>query len=87
MTLTVIMEDPTREEIDAVIDAMPFASEFDQFDKEEAIYWYAAEWHGGQGSNLYAVLSASEFRPSRMAKGPTDTAQIIYDELEKAFGV
>lgn len=85
--MTIIMDDPNRAEIDAAINEMPFASEFDQFDREEAIYWYAAEWHGGQGSNLYAVLSASEFKPSRMARGPSDTAQIIFDGLEKAFGV
>lgn len=33
------------------------------FDKEAAIYWFAADHHGGQSSELYEVLSTSEFSP------------------------
>lgn len=79
------MDDPTREEIDAVINAMPFASEFSDFDKEEAIHCFATGWHGGQWSNLYAILSESEYTPSRIGRGLSDMAQLIHDELENAF--
>lgn len=65
------MQDPTREELDAMLAAFPFISEADVFDKEEAIYWLASDWHGGQGSNLYSVLSASEFRPGPFQTGPS----------------
>jgi hypothetical protein len=38
-----------------------------RFDVEEAAYYLAAHWHGGQSSNLYSALSTSPFRP-----GPCD---------------
>lgn len=79
------MQDPDRSELVAVVDAMPFRSEFDQFDVEEAIYWFAADWHGGQWSNLYSVLSTSEFRPGPLANGPDETAAMIYEHLEEHF--
>jgi hypothetical protein len=41
-----------------------------RFDLESAIYWFAAHWHGGQWSNLYAVLSMSEYRPGYSTRGP-----------------
>lgn len=65
------MQDPTREELDAALAAFPFISEADDFDKEEAIYWLASDWHGGQSSNLYSVLSTSEFRPGPFQTGPS----------------
>lgn len=34
-----------------------------RFDIEEAAYWLAAHYHGGGGSNLYAALGESPFRP------------------------
>lgn len=80
-----MIPDPTREELVQAINNMPFASEFDEFDREEAIYWLASDWHGGQSSNLYSVLSTSEFRPGRSANGPEETAQMLYDELVAEF--
>ncbi len=79
--------DPTREELLAVIDAYPFRSECDDFDVEGAIYWFACHWHSGQWSNLYSVLSTSEFCPGPLCNGPEqDTCeQDLYDLLEQAF--
>lgn len=80
------MRDPDRQEIDAALAALPFASEFDEFDREEAIYWFASDWHSGQWSNLYAVLCASEFKPGRAGdRNLSDAAGIIYEELERIF--
>ena len=62
-----------------------------RFDIEEAAYWLAAHYHGGQASNLYAALSASEFRPGCASDLPEDledencervTATMLYLEGE-----
>ena len=82
------MQDPTRAEIDAAIAAYPFRDEVDAFDIEEAIYAFASDWHGGQASNLYSVLSTSPFRPGAMWSGcdAESAAQYIYDHLDDIFG-
>ena len=33
--------DPTIDEMREYLDGLPFANEFDEFDREEAIYWFA----------------------------------------------
>lgn len=55
------------------------------FDSEAAIYWYAADNHGGQGSDLYGVLSLSKFRPGPSHSGVADEgdmAEMMYDSLD-----
>jgi hypothetical protein len=55
------MTDPTIEELRAMlIERCPDA---DEFDREQAIYWFSADFHGGQWSELYAALCASPYRP------------------------
>lgn len=77
------MGDPTREElIDALHAQFP---DGEPFDYEEAIYWIANDWHGGQSSNLYAVLCQSRFKPSPIASGPEPMASIMYDYLQEFF--
>jgi hypothetical protein len=67
------MYDPTLDEMreylagagfyeSAVNGALPAGSELDP-DAEAALYWFAADYHGGQDSNLYAALCASPFKP------------------------
>jgi hypothetical protein len=34
-----------------------------RFDIEEAAYWIAADYHGGQWSSLYSALSTSPYSP------------------------
>lgn len=82
---TLKMGDPTRVEIDEALAAMPSASEFDEFDREAAIYWFAAEWHAGQWSNLYSVLSCSAYRPGCLEREARDGARIVQDYLEDRF--
>lgn len=79
------MKDPTRKELDDAINRIPFSSEFDTLDREEAIWWFANDWHIGQSSNLYSVLSTSEFKPAPSASGPELAAMIIYDMLCQEF--
>lgn len=81
------MTDPTYGElIDAVREQFPDA---DEADTEEAIYWFAADYHGGQWSNLYSVLCSAKFRPGHAAKHVTKgrtLAREIYSALADQFG-
>ena len=56
-----------------------------------AIYWFANDWHGGQGSNLYSALSTSKYRPSRSECGVSVAddydAWEIYHALQDATGL
>ena len=81
-------QDPTREEIDAALATFPYASECDDFDREEAIYTYASQWHGGQWSNLYSVLSMSPFNPGPMwsEPDPDGMSAMLVDHLVEQFG-
>lgn len=54
------------------------------FDKEEAIYWFASDWHGGQWSELYSVLSTSEFHPSVFDNHVGEMAREMYATLEES---
>ena len=60
---------------------------FDRFDICEAWWVYAAEWHEGKHSAIYAVfgqLARIGFKPSPMLDGYedlTENGQDIYDEL------
>ena len=64
-----------------------YGREADPFNIEEAIYWFASDYHGGQGSNLYSALSTSEYRPGRSSSGPEEgsMAEMIYSDLVSAF--
>lgn len=49
--------------------------ESDAFAVAESVYWFAAAWHGGQGSRLYWLLdilgeSPIRFRPGAASHGP-----------------
>jgi hypothetical protein len=86
-------DDPTREDMLAhlasVIDEHPHGvrEENQAWDIEEAIYWFASDWHGGQGTNLYEALCASLFTPSPMASyiASDSYAGLLYDELEMRY--
>ena len=73
--------DPTIEEMRACLD------KFDEFDREAAIFWFADRHHGGQSSNLYAALSACDYKPGRAEYGPEEgsEAQRAYWALEAAY--
>ncbi len=73
-----------REAIDQYLDEV--FPEADQWNREEAIYWFATEWHGGQSSPLYSVLSTSPFNPGPMSRGPeSELAEMIVVALAERF--
>lgn len=52
------------------------------FDVEEALYWHCADYHEGQWSERYSILSTSPFKPSPLSHGPdSEVAQLIYNAL------
>jgi hypothetical protein len=81
------MKDPTLEEMREYLGASPYASEMDEFDREEAIYWFANDWHGGQWSNLYSALSQSQYHPGPLTNGPEpgSMSSYLYGDLEHEF--
>ncbi len=81
------MLDPTHDEMMAVLEEYPYFNESDAFDWERAIYWFASDWHSGQLSNLYSVLSTSKYKPGALENciDPASEAHELYVELEEAF--
>lgn len=66
-----------------------FGGEIDIFDIEAAIYWFASDYHSGQWSDLYSILSCSEYRPGRMETSAChagEMVQMAYDVLKDNFG-
>ncbi len=78
-----MMQDPTAEEMREFLHSQ-FGDDLDQFDQEEAIYWFAYSWHAGQSSNLYSALSTSDYHPGPMTYGPEDT--LYLEALEAEYG-
>lgn len=57
---------------------------FDRFDIVQAHYWFCADYHDGQWSDLYARLChiSNYYKPGMMETGPsTDNAREIYQNL------
>jgi hypothetical protein len=80
--------DPTYDEMRDYL--LPMMGRYDAIDVdfEEAVYWFAHDYHGGQWSNLYSVLSTSKFKPGAYSTGLVDgsTALDLYTELCERFG-
>ena len=77
------MKDPTHAEMYAFLETQTCGDEDLRFDFEEAIYWFANDYHSGQWSNLYSALSTSIFSPGRCANAPSD--YFLYDSLAVEF--
>jgi hypothetical protein len=76
----------THEEMVAYLrEVMP---EAEDFDIEQAIYWYCADNHAGQWSDLYRVLCESEYTPGYFERGcdPDDMSGHCYDALVARAG-
>jgi len=59
----------------------------DDFDYGNAIYWFASEWHHGQGSNLYEAIEACGYRPGASENGvcPYGDAFTFHMALEAEY--
>jgi hypothetical protein len=82
------IQDPTKEELLSHL-KKSFGNEEDfEYSAEAAIYWFANHYHGGQTSNLYSVLSHSNFRPGPVRNEPEKGSleEMMYDELVYKFG-
>lgn len=87
-------KDPNRSEMLATIklaaEAMEIPFHNDQVLEqewcvEEAMYWFANRYHVGQNSNLYAFLSTTKYKPSKLSNGPESVEGMsVYEELIKA---
>ena len=53
----------------------------------EAAWWFASNFHSGQGSNLYRALTALDYRPGATRSGPRKgtLVEAIYDGLCQEF--
>ena len=79
------MSDPTAEEMREFLRSKYLAPSTHEFDIEEAIYWFASDYHGGQWTNLYKAIYASQYRPGPMTRGPEDVGKMMYEDLEEKF--
>ena len=77
------MKDPTYREMYDYLAGNACGEEDIRFDIEEAIYWFAYDFHGGQASNLYSALSTSDFHPGPYAFKPE--SPYLYDILVEEY--
>ena len=83
-------QDPTRDEMLEFLKTQSGGNNRGLEDEAEvAMYWFANDYHGGQNSNLYSVLSTSQFSPSSMSRGIESEgdgiAKYFYDSLVDQF--
>jgi hypothetical protein len=57
---------------------------FDRCDIAQGLYWYCNDYHGGQGSHLYRILSkvSGIYRPASWEDGPSGGGEMVYAALE-----
>ena len=82
------VRDPTREEMQEFL-ATQTCGEDCTDDIEVAMFWFAMYWHGGQGSNLYSVMSASPFSPGPVGRLESESGivQFMYYALEAEYKI
>lgn len=62
------------------------------FDLSAGLYWYCADYHSGQSSELYSIMSARlDYRPAPSERSPFDdepgeseAARYVYEQIEAA---
>lgn len=82
------IQDPDKEEMLSYLSRIYGNEEGFEYDAEEAMYWFANFNHGGQSSNLYSVLSTSDYSPGPISRGPEEGsgAEMMMQDLESEFG-
>lgn len=82
-------DDPTKDEMLNYLKSLPLYKDEDGFDDESqvAIYWFANHYHGGQNSNLYSVLSTSDYKPGPIGdlSKEGDLVNDLYNELVRKY--
>ena len=81
--------DPTLSEMQAFLLTQPYAAEADASDVAQAIYWFCADWHGGQWSNLYSALCCHGYTPGACEAGcePDGVSILMYEALEAEYAL
>jgi len=83
-------QDPTKEEMMHFLQQQfgRYGEEGFADSAEVAMYWFANHYHGGQWSNLYSVLSTSQFSPGPISRGPEPESMEadMYQSLEAEYG-
>jgi hypothetical protein len=76
---------------DYINEAWPDANEDEKgtlFDLAAGLYWYCSDWHGGQFSDEYSIMSAQlGYNPGMSECSAADageSAQYVYEMLEQA---
>jgi hypothetical protein len=79
--------DPTREEMLEFLKKTYGREEGFEDAAEVAMYWFANWNHGGQWSNLYSVLSTSQFNPGPISRGPEPGSmeEMMEKDLESEY--
>jgi hypothetical protein len=80
------IQDPDKEEMMQYLRSQ-FGNDIND-DAEVAMYYFASDFHGGQSSNLYSVLSTSEYKPgaSGDVESEGELVKMMYDSLVDEFG-
>jgi len=83
-----INDDPTKEDMLATLEEIFGLEDGFEEDAEIAMYWFANHNHGGQDSNLYSVLSTSEFKPGPNSSFESEgdgMVKMMYDTLTDKY--
>jgi hypothetical protein len=66
----------------SILDIMVPSEEY--FDAAQGLYWYCSDYHSGQWSEEYSILSTLGYKPASSECGPDpdSTAADIYAALE-----
>jgi hypothetical protein len=80
-------QDADPETVKGIIDSLWETEDDDckatAFDMACGLYWHCADYHGGQASERYSILSTLEYNPGASESGPDgEAAQYVYDLLE-----
>ena len=62
--------------------------EANDMDIEAAIWWFAHDYHEGQNSPLYSIVSTSSYKPSYMINNVYEENEMVedmYTDLENNF--
>lgn len=64
-----------------------FDDETIESDGEVAIYYFASDYHDGQSSDLYKILSQSEYKPGPLStlRNEGEIAEMMYMDLVQKF--
>ena len=63
--------------------AMDLSGRDGAFSAAQALYWHCADYHEGQGSERYRILSQLGYRPGASERGPEadSVAEVMYADL------